>query len=115
VFWNLLSNAVKFTERGGQVGIRVVQRAGGVEAHIWDSGRGLSAEECRRAFEPYWQHARGDGLGLGLLIARRLVELHGGALGVTSAGEGRGADFVVALPVRARTPDAPAVPVLRAV
>lgn len=106
VFWNLLTNAVKFTEPGGRVGIRVVQRANEVETHVWDTGRGLSPEDCRRAFEPYWQQARGDGLGLGLLIARRLVELHGGALSVSSAGDGHGADFVVALPLGARVADA---------
>jgi len=67
--------------------------------HVRDTGRGLSAEECRQAFQPYWQRERGGGLGLGLLIARRLVELHGGALSVTSPGVGGGADFAISLPV----------------
>ena len=115
VFWNLLTNAVKFTEPGGRVGIRVVQHADEVETHVWDTGRGLSPEDCHRAFEPYWQQARGDGLGLGLLIARRLVELHGGALSVTSDGDGRGADFVVALPLEHHLAETAANPVRRGV
>jgi signal transduction histidine kinase len=99
VFWNLLTNAVKFTERGGTVTVVVERRPRTVEVHIRDTGRGLSTEDCKRAFEPYWQQERGDGLGLGLLIARRLIELHGGALSVASSGQGQGADFAVALPL----------------
>jgi len=98
VLWNLLANAVKFTDRGGEVAVVVERRNGSVQIHVRDTGRGLSPEECRRAFEPYWQQERGDGLGLGLLIARRLVELHGGVLSVTSPGPGRGSDFAVSLP-----------------
>jgi len=99
VMWNLLSNAVKFTDAGGEVGVIVERGRGDVLIHVRDTGRGLSAEECRQAFQPYWQRERGGGLGLGLLIARRLVELHGGALSVTSPGVGRGADFAISLPV----------------
>jgi signal transduction histidine kinase len=99
VFWNLLTNAVKFTERGGTVAVVVERRPRTVEIHVRDTGRGLSLEDCRRAFEPYWQEERGQGLGLGLLIARRLTELHGGALSVASPGRGKGADFAVALPL----------------
>jgi signal transduction histidine kinase len=99
VFWNLLTNAVKFTDPGGKVAIVVERGVHTVAVHVRDTGRGLSAEDCRRAFEPYWQQQRGDGLGLGLLIARRLVELHGGALRVASPGPGQGADFAVELPL----------------
>jgi signal transduction histidine kinase len=100
VFWNLLTNAVKFTDPGGTVAVVVEHRSKTVEIHVRDTGRGLSPEDCRRAFEPYWQQQRGEGLGLGLLIARRLIELHGGALSVASPGKGKGADFAVALPVQ---------------
>jgi signal transduction histidine kinase len=99
VFWNLLTNAVKFTDPGGTVAVVVERRPRTVEVHVRDTGRGLSPEDCRHAFEPYWQHQRGEGLGLGLLIARRLIELHGGALSVASPGKGKGADFAVALPL----------------
>jgi signal transduction histidine kinase len=99
VMWNLLSNAVKFTDAGGQVAVVVERKTADVQIHVRDTGRGLSVEECRRAFQPYWQREHGGGLGLGLLIAQRLVELHGGALSVTSPGPGRGADFAISLPV----------------
>jgi signal transduction histidine kinase len=103
VMWNLLSNAVKFTDAGGEVAVVVERRPQDVRIHVRDTGRGLSAEECRQAFQPYWQRERGVGLGLGLLIARRLVELHGGALSVTSPGLGAGADFAISLPVAGPT------------
>jgi signal transduction histidine kinase len=104
VFWNLLTNAVKFTDPGGTVAIVVERHPRTVEIHVRDTGRGLSADDCRRVFEPYWQQRRGDGLGLGLLITRRLVELHGGAVWVASPGPGRGADFAVELPLAASDP-----------
>jgi signal transduction histidine kinase len=103
VIWNLVSNAVKYTDRGGEVAIVVERLSHDVRIHVRDNGRGLSAEDCVRAFQPYWQRERGVGLGLGLLIARRLVELHGGALSVTSAGLGKGADFAISLPVAGPT------------
>jgi signal transduction histidine kinase len=99
VMWNLLSNAIKFTDSGGAVAVIVERQRDEVSIHVRDTGRGLSPEECRQAFQPYWQRERGVGLGLGLLIARRLVDLHGGALSVTSPGLGGGADFAVSLPV----------------
>ena len=105
VVWNLLLNAVKFTDRG-RVEIVARHRGGSVEVHVRDTGRGLSNEECARVFRPYWQRERGDGLGLGLMIAQRLVTLHGGDLSVVSAGPGRGADFVVSLPVAAGAAEA---------
>jgi signal transduction histidine kinase len=99
VLWNLLMNAVKFTDRDGRVEIVTRRRDRSVEVHVRDTGRGLSAEECARVFRPYWQRERGDGLGLGLMIAQRLVALHGGELSVSSGGPGQGADFVVSLPL----------------
>jgi signal transduction histidine kinase len=99
VFWNLLGNAVKFTPPHGSVNVLVCRHGPTLEVHVRDTGRGLTAENCQRVFQPYWQQQRGDGLGLGLMIARRLVELHGGGLSVTSPGPGHGADFVVRLPL----------------
>jgi CheY-like chemotaxis protein len=102
---NLLSNAIKFTESGGRVGV-VARRSGGdVEVEVSDTGRGIRPEILPRLFNPFSQadetavmRSQG-GLGLGLAIARQLVELHGGSLRGESAGPGRGATFTIRLPV----------------
>ncbi|HMI85460.1 MAG TPA: GAF domain-containing protein, partial [Polyangiaceae bacterium] len=106
VFWNLLSNAVKFTPRGGSVDV-VLQRVDlSAEIRVTDSGRGIAPDFLPYIFDPFRQEdatstrARG-GLGLGLAIARRLVELHGGNIAVQSHGDGRGATFTVTLPLSA--------------
>ena len=103
VVWNLLSNAVKFTPRGGRVQVRVERTNSQVEIVVSDTGIGISAEFLPHMFERFRQadarfsreHA---GLGLGLAIARHFVELHGGTISVTSAGQGQGATFRVRLP-----------------
>lgn len=104
VVWNLLSNAIKFTPPGGQVELRCVRAGSNVEISIKDSGQGISADFLPYVFERFRQadmkttRAHG-GLGLGLAIVRQLVELHGGTVEVASEGEGKGATFVVKLPV----------------
>jgi signal transduction histidine kinase len=101
VFWNLLFNAVKFTPAGGSIRIQLRQRDGMVEIDITDSGQGIEAEDLPHVFGAFrlQHHDNATGLGLGLYIARRIVELHGGTLSVSSAGRGQGATFSVRLPL----------------
>jgi signal transduction histidine kinase/ActR/RegA family two-component response regulator len=104
VLWNLLSNAIKFTPDHGVVQIRLREVDDVVEIVIEDTGQGIPNELLQVVFEPFRQvdssttraHA---GLGLGLSIVRYLVDAHGGTVGATSAGEGRGATFTVRLPI----------------
>jgi len=100
VFWNLLFNAVKFTPEHGVIGIAIRQLDGMVEVDIADSGQGIEAEDLPHVFGAFrlQQHDNATGLGLGLYIARRIVELHGGTLSVSSAGRGKGATFAIRLP-----------------
>ncbi len=113
---NLLTNAVKFTPAGGVVEVRVRRRDTDVEITVSDTGRGIAAGFLPHVFERFRQadgsitRAHG-GLGLGLAITRHLVDLHGGTIQASSPGEGRGATFVVRLPLAppgASTADAPA-------
>ena len=104
VIWNLLSNAAKFTPKGGKVRI-VVERVGSdIELTVSDTGQGIPEALLETIFERF-QQADGSrarvhgGLGLGLTIARHIVELHGGTIRAVSEGPGRGATFVVRLPV----------------
>jgi len=103
VFWNLLSNAVKFTPPGGAVRVRLTYRgADDVILAVEDTGEGIPSEFLPLVFERFRQAAtavRGrTGLGLGLSIAKELVEMHGGTIAATSAGRGEGSIFSVTLP-----------------
>jgi CheY-like chemotaxis protein len=106
VAWNLLSNAVKFTEAEGRVEVALVRGDAWVELSISDNGKGIDPRFMPHVFEPFRQaeptatRAHG-GLGLGLAITRRLIELHSGRIEAHSAGEGQGATFVVQLPLTA--------------
>ena len=102
VIANLLHNAAKYTERGGR--IRLAARRDGAEAIITvrDNGMGIPAPMQEKIFEMFAQVNRSleqGGLGIGLHLARRLVEMHGGTLTGTSAGEGKGSEFTVRLPL----------------
>jgi signal transduction histidine kinase/CheY-like chemotaxis protein len=107
VFWNLLSNAVKFTPPGGVVRVRLDYTPAGPDAEnvvltVEDTGEGMPPELLPLVFERFRQaatSARGrTGLGLGLAIAKELVEMHGGSISASSGGRGRGSTFSVALP-----------------
>ncbi len=104
VVWNLLSNAIKFTPKGGWAHLKLQRTSSHVEISVTDSGQGIRKDFLPYVFERFRQadmkttRAHG-GLGLGLAIVRQLVELHGGTVGVTSEGEGKGATFIVKLPV----------------
>jgi PAS domain S-box-containing protein len=106
VVWNLLSNAVKFTDEGGRVEVRLGRVDPYIQISVRDTGCGISPEFMPYLFERYRQAdasgaRRKGGLGLGLTLVRQLVEMHGGAVTAESEGEGKGATFIVKLPVRA--------------
>jgi signal transduction histidine kinase len=102
--WNLLSNAVKFTPPGGRIAIDVTSRDHNAFVEVADSGIGIPKAFLPFVFDKFRQ-ADGSftrqhgGLGLGLAIARHLVELHGGSIEAHSEGEGAGASFAVSLPL----------------
>jgi PAS domain S-box-containing protein len=103
---NLLVNAVKFTPEGGCLGLDVEadERQGAVRFTVWDTGIGITPQDQRRLFRPFSQidstlSRQYAGTGLGLALARRMVELHGGSIAVDSEGvPGKGSRFVVSLP-----------------
>ncbi len=103
VVWNLLSNAVKFTPREGHIVVEGRKRTGIVEIFVTDSGVGIRKEHLPFLFQRFWQAHTGlsrefGGLGIGLALARHLVEMHGGTVSADSAGIGEGATFTVSLP-----------------
>lgn len=104
VVWNLLTNAVKFTPSDGAIVTSVTRNADRVEISVRDTGQGIGAEFLPYVFERFRQAnasttRQHGGLGLGLAIAKKLVELHGGQIRAESDGEGQGANFVVNLPL----------------
>jgi PAS domain S-box-containing protein len=106
VLWNLLSNAVKFTPHGGSISLTASIEARTVRLTVEDTGIGIAPESLAHVSQRFWQadstHTRmHGGLGLGLALARELVELHGGRLEAASDGPGRGARFDVLLPAAA--------------
>jgi len=109
VFWNLLNNAIKFTPKGGRIQLLLKRQDSNVEISIIDTGEGISPEFLPYIFNRFEQAdasttRRHGGLGLGLAIVKHLIELHGGTVRAKSGGAGKGATFIVSLPVTAVQP-----------
>lgn len=104
VLANLLHNAIKFTPHGGAVTASLERDGTDVRLVVADTGVGLAPDEVEQAFQMFWQGDQSDrqpGLGVGLALARQLVELHGGTITAQSDGPDRGSRFIVRLPVAA--------------
>ncbi len=109
VLWNVLRNAAKFTAEGGQISVKTLlfENPPELGIEVTDNGIGMTAEEVARVFQPFAQgdHAREPqsrnfgGLGLGLAISRRMMDLHSGSIVATSAGRGRGTSILMRLPL----------------
>jgi len=104
ILLNLLSNAVKFTPEGGRIGINARQADGSVEISVSDTGIGISPEDQAKIFEEFRQVGsnyahKTEGTGLGLTLAKKFVELHGGRIWVESE-VGKGSTFSFTLPER---------------
>ena len=99
---NLLENAIRHTMKGGKVTVKVSRTAGGVQFAVQDTGEGIASDEVDKIFLSFYQAAnqKEQGrLGLGLSIAREIVENHGGKLWVESPGLGKGATFLFTIPL----------------
>lgn len=112
VFWNLLNNAAKYTEPGGRVELHAACEGGQAVVRVKDNGIGIPPEMHARVFDIFTQVDRSlersqGGLGIGLSIAKRLVEMHGGSIAVESAGLRKGTEFTVRLPARVEAPAKP--------
>jgi two-component system CheB/CheR fusion protein len=110
VVWNLLANAVKFTPKGGEVVVRLERVGTSLRIQVADTGPGIPPASLPHLFERFWQEDTSasrphGGLGLGLAIARHLVELHGGTIAAANS-EGGGAVLTVELPIPALVPQA---------
>jgi PAS domain S-box-containing protein len=104
IVWNLLSNAIKFTPAGGRVELRAERDEGHIRITISDTGKGIQPEVLPQVFDRFRQadssgSQRHGGLGLGLALAKHLVELHGGTVEAASEGAGCGSTFTVTLPL----------------
>jgi signal transduction histidine kinase/CheY-like chemotaxis protein len=117
VVTNMLDNAIKFTPSGGTVDVEVTREGQDAVLRVTDTGIGIAPDMLPRVFELFAQAEQpidrgAGGLGIGLTLSRRLVELHGGTISAASDGPGRGAQFTVRLPLGAPAtpPPAPAAP-----
>ncbi len=118
VFGNLLHNAAKYTDEGGRIELTSGREGGEVVVRVKDDGMGIRPSLLPKVFGLFTQGDRSlarteGGLGIGLTLVRSLVEAHGGTVEAFSAGEGRGSEFVVRLPVAAGQAAAPAAPAAR--
>jgi|KBSSwiStaDraftv2_1062776.scaffolds.fasta_scaffold04414_3 signal transduction histidine kinase len=103
VIWHLVSNAIKFTPRGGLALVTLRSEGPDCEIAVTDTGTGIASDMLPFVFDRFWRAdtspgQRFSGLGLGLALAKRLVELHGGTVTATSAGPNQGSTFTVVLP-----------------
>jgi signal transduction histidine kinase len=101
VFANLLTNAAKYTEDGGQISLNALADGATATISILDNGRGIAPDALPHVFDLFMQEATDQraGLGIGLMVVRGLVELHGGTVAARSEGIGTGSEFIVTLPV----------------
>jgi len=104
VFLNLLNNAAKYGDRGGHIQLNVERQGSDVVVMVKDNGIGIAADQLPRIFEMFTQVDRSleksqGGLGIGLTLVKRLVEMHGGRVEARSEGPGKGSEFIVRLPV----------------
>lgn len=111
---NILNNAAKYTDPGGHIRLSVRRSGGNAEIEVADNGVGIPPEDQKKIFDLFVQvershHRAQGGLGIGLTLAKRLVDLHNGSIEVYSAGHGCGSRFTVRLPLLSETPQA-AVP-----
>jgi signal transduction histidine kinase len=102
---NLIGNALKFTPNGGSVSVRVGRQGDRAVVEVEDTGPGIPAEQLPKLFRPFHRAARPDhasqtGTGLGLFVAKGIIEKHGGRIGCRSDGDGRGATFWFELPLQ---------------
>ena len=109
VVGNLLNNACKFTDRGGHIRLSIQTEDGQAVIRVQDTGIGIAAEQLPRIFEMFTQadtslERSRDGLGIGLMLVKNLVEMHGGTVEAHSTGLGQGSEFVVRLPVVSEPP-----------
>jgi PAS domain S-box-containing protein len=107
VFANLLNNAAKYTPRGGRIALTTERSGGTAVIRVRDSGVGIPAAMLDRIFEMFTQVDKSlekthGGLGIGLTLVKRLVEMHGGIVEASSSGPGSGSEFIVTLPVHVR-------------
>jgi PAS domain S-box-containing protein len=109
VFSNLLNNAAKYTRNGGQIRVNAATEAGKAVVTVQDTGIGISDDLLPKMFDMFVQgdraHLTQGGLGLGLTLARDIVQLHGGSIEAKSAGHNQGSEFIVRLPLGERIPE----------
>jgi two-component system CheB/CheR fusion protein len=115
---NLLNNASKFTDEGGAIDLTVDSVGAEVAIHVRDTGIGIAEDQIPRIFEMFMQvdtslQRSQSGLGIGLTLTKRLVEMHGGTIEARSAGLGQGSEFIVRLPASGKAPAALPAPVPR--
>jgi PAS domain S-box-containing protein len=104
ILTNLLNNAAKYTDPGGHIVLTAAREGGMAAIRVRDDGRGIAADQLAKVFEMFAQVRdpalrSGEGLGIGLALVRKLVEMHGGTVEAHSAGLGQGSEFVVRLPL----------------
>jgi PAS domain S-box-containing protein len=112
VISNLLNNAAKYTERGGRIWLTASRKDSDVLIKVRDTGIGIPAEILPQVFEMFTQAERSTngsagGLGIGLTLVKRLVEMHGGTITAQSHGQGKGSEFVVSVPAASAHPARP--------
>ncbi|MBC7897937.1 MAG: PAS domain S-box protein, partial [Cytophagaceae bacterium] len=113
VFMNLLNNAAKYSDRGGRIRLVAKRVEREIVVSVRDTGIGIAADQLPQIFEVFSQVTRSlersrGGLGIGLSLVRRLLQMHGGTIEARSEGPGHGSEFVVRLPVEVQAPAPPA-------